>query len=71
MKSIERKRTTFTFVRRRDGYVEASFRKQYKNEELTITQLFMYYTKKEIVSILRKKMREDIQKFNYNHVRRT
>ena len=62
MKNIETKRTTFTFTRRRDGYVEASMLKEYKARQYEITNMFLYYTKKEIVAKLRDKMREEIKK---------
>lgn len=62
MKNIETPRTTFTFTSRRDGYVEACMIKEHKGREYEITNMFLYYTKKEIVAKLRHKMREEIKK---------
>lgn len=62
MKNIETKRTTFTFTSRRDGYVEAYMIKEHKGREYEITNMFLFYTKKEIVAKLRHKMREEIKK---------
>jgi hypothetical protein len=62
MKEIKTKRITFTFVRRRDGFVVASMLKEYRGKEYEVSRNFLYYTKKQIVTKLRKVMRAEIEK---------
>lgn len=62
MKNIETPRTTFTFIRRRDGFVEAAMLKEYQQKEYEVKRNYLYYTKKEMTAKLRKAMREEIEK---------